>query len=788
MNKILDIATASSRSQLMWANEQWSWDKLARKLSVTHRTAESYDTYMSSPKPRQAEIKDIGGFVGGYLIDGHRKKGSVKYRQLLTLDIDYGYPDLWDDFTMFYPNSALVYSTHAHSIIAPRFRLLIPLDRPVNPEEYEAIGRKIGGVIGTKHLDRTTFQAERMMFWPSTARDGAYYFKRQEGEWLSADAVLAEYRDWRNVSEWPLCPTETDIIKSDLKRQEDPTEKEGMIGAFCRTYTISAAIDEFLPGVYVHAGDDRFTYCEGSTAAGAVCYEDKFLYSHHSTDPTSGQLVNAFDLVRIHKFGAEDKDPTLPIGKRPSFSLMNNLARRDANVIRELGIFNLNLPEGSDTKWLELLEVDKKGNYQPTIENFLLILRNDPKLKGKFASNEFDYLLYIRGEVPWNNSTKFREINDDDEAGLRHYFENEYGMYHSAKSRDAFDLACQDNSFHPVREYLGTLSWDGIPRLDTLFIDQLGVVDTAYTRAVTRKSLVAAVARVMKPGIKFDYMTVTIGNQGKGKSSLLRDLGGEWFSDTLDSVTGKEAYMQIQGVWMLEMAELSSIKKAEVETVKKFISAQKDRYRVPFAKHNATFHRQTVFFASTNEFSFLKDPTGNRRFWPLVVTRKYEPGTINPDPIWAEAVYRYEQGEALYLTEELEAMAANQQMAHTEIDERSGLVEGFLSMKLPSDWDKMASFERVSYISSYSEDDVKPDYITRNKVCAAEIWCELLNNKFPDMTPYNTKFIHAILMNMPGWVRGGSHSYKRYGTQRSYVRIDSMEEKVAAIEEEWAEL
>ena len=785
MNQILDIATATSRSQVMWSNEQYSWEKFVRKLSITHRTAEPYTTYMSSPKPRQAEIKDIGGFVGGYLLEGHRKKGSVKYRQLLTLDIDYGYPDLWDDFTMFYPNAALVYSTHAHSIVAPRFRLLLPLDRPVTPEEYEAIGRKIAGIIGTHCFDRTTFQAERMMFWPSTARDGIYYFKSQEGPWLSADSVLAEYRDWRNVSEWPLCPTETEIIKSDLKRQEDPTEKEGIIGAFCRTYSIAEAIEEFLPGLYTPAGGERYTYSEGSTAAGAICYDDKFMYSHHSTDPISGQLVNAFDLVRIHKFGAEDKDPSAPIGKRPSFSLMNALARKDANVVREIGVFNLDLPEGSDTEWLTYLEVDKRGNYQPTIDNFLLILRNDPRLKGKFASNEFDYLLYIRGEVPWEKSKQFREISDEDEAGMRHYFETEYGMYQVNKVKDAFSLACQDNSFHPVREYLGALMWDGVPRLDSLFIDQLGVPDTKYTRAVTRKSLVAAVARVMEPGIKYDTMVVMIGAQGKGKSSLLRDLGKEWFSDTLDSLAGKEAYMQIQGVWILEMAELSGMKKADVEVVKKFLSAQKDRYRVPFAKHNTTFKRQTVPFGSTNETSFLKDQSGNRRFWPLVVTKKYQPGSIAPDQIWAEAVYRYERGETLYLSEELEALAAQQQMEHTEADERAGMIERFLSIKLPEDWAEMSVYERISYVSAYDEREGK-GVVDRNRVCAAEIWCELLGNKFPEMTPYNTKFIHNILINMQGWKRVGSHSYKKYGTQRSYVRTGSVEDKVNSMEEEWA--
>lgn len=774
---LLDIAIANSRFQETWNQEQWSFDRLVKRLQFTHRTAESFATYSSSTKQRQMEIKDIGGFVGGYLIEGKRRKGFVKHRQLVALDIDFAYADLWSDFTTFYANSAICYSTHSHSIVNPRLRLLIPLDRPVGIEEYEAISRKIASIIGMKCFDRTTFAAERLMYFPSTSKDGDYYFRQQEGEWLSADEVLAEYTDWRNVAEWPLCPTESEIIKSDLKKQADPGEKEGVIGAFCRVYTIEEAMAEFIPGKYTSCGGDRFTYCEGTTAAGAVCYDDKFLYSHHSTDPCCAQLVNAFDLVRIHKFGHLDTDPNLPLGKRPSFGAMLNLARTDAGVVKEIGIFNLDIEEGQDTDWLDKMDVDKKGNYNQTIDNFLLILRNDPKLKNKFAYNEFDYLLYVK------DGQEMRTFADADDSALRLYFEKKYNLYHAAKCRDAFEIAAKDSAWHPVRDYLNTLTWDGIPRLDTLFIDQFGVVDTLYTRAATRKSLVAAVARVMDPGCKYDTMPVLIGSQGKGKSSLLRDLGHEWFSDTLDGVTGKEAYMQLQGVWIMEMAELSSIKNAEVEAIKKFLSAQKDRYRVPFAKNATTFKRQGVPFGSTNSETFLKDPTGNRRFWPLVVTKKYIPGTIDRDPIWAEAIHYYRQGETLYLTEELEAMAAVQQSAHAEADERHGLIHDFIEMKLPENWSEMSTWERTSYVSAREDKGT----VERTQVCAAEIWTELFKNNFAEMTPYNTKYIHNILQNMPGWEKGGTLNFKKYGNQRSYVRV-SVSDVAAMVAEQFFEL
>ena len=768
MTQLLDIATAKTRNQGIWRNEQISWESLVKRLSATRYTHESYADYVSAPKPRQDEIKDVGGFVGGYLIDGHRGKGFVKWRQIVTLDIDFGYSELWDDFIMYFPDvAAAVYSTHKHSVLSPRLRLVLPLDRPVDVEQYEAISRKIASVIGMQYFDRTTFQPYRLMYWPSTAKDGHYYFKEQKGVWLSADKVLEEYRDWKNVSEWPLCPTETDIIKTDLRRQEDPLTKEGLVGAFCRSYSISEAIEEFLPETYTHCEGDRYTYTQGTTAGGAIAYEDKFLYSHHATDPIGGLLCNAFDLVRIHKYGHEDLDKTLSPGKQPSFGKMVNLARTDPKVIHELGVFNLDpsVTEGENTEWLSKLETNKRGEYLSTIDNFKIILQNDPVLKGKFLLNEFDHRIYIKGSVPWDEGNKLREIQDADESGGRHRLESTYNIYHTAKYKDAFDIVSRENSFHPVKEYLLGLKWDGTPRLDTLFIDHLGVPDTTYARHATRKALTAAVARIMRPGIKFDYMIVTVGQQGKGKSSLFYDLGKEWFSDTLDSVTGKEAYIQLQGVWLLEMAELSGIKKAELEAVKNFITKREDRFRPPYGKHTVSYKRQVVPFGSTNDWSFLKDPTGNRRFWPLVVTKKYTPGTIDADPIWAEAVWRYKEGEALYLSEEVEKEAEQHQLLHTEADERAALISTYLDMPLPTNWDTMSRYERRAFIGAGEKGTVQ-----RTKVCIPEIWVEMLGHDIKEMSSYSTKYVHNIMASMGGWKRGGIMHFGMYGSQRGYVR------------------
>jgi putative DNA primase/helicase len=160
----IEIATGRSRHEKNWKNKELLWSDLVTKLSVTHRTPESHSEYLSSKRNRQDEIKDVGGFVGGYLTGGRRKAGSVMHRQLITLDIDAGKPGIWDDFTLMYDCAAVIYSTHKHSAETPRIRLIIPLDRPVMPDEYVAIGRRIAGEMGIEMFDNTGFQPERLMY------------------------------------------------------------------------------------------------------------------------------------------------------------------------------------------------------------------------------------------------------------------------------------------------------------------------------------------------------------------------------------------------------------------------------------------------------------------------------------------------------------------------------------------------------------------------------------------------------------------------------------------------
>jgi hypothetical protein len=307
----LIIATGKSRYETSWKNKKILWSALLARLQKSIETPETHAEYMQMPRDEQDRIKDTGGFVGGHLKGGHRRTGTVAARQILTLDLDFAPEDLAgeiiDSFAL--DCAMAIYSTHKHTPKKPRLRLIIPLDREVSPDEYEAIARKVAEKVGIDYFDDSTYQASRLMYWPSHPSDIEPYFWHYDAPVLKADDILAEYPDWTDTSYWPESSRMTGIRKKQADKQGDPTSKKGIVGAFCRAYDIPAVIDKFLADVYLPTSQpDRYTYAGGSTAAGLVIYEGgKFAYSNHATDPCGGQLCNAFDLVRVHKFGELDE-------------------------------------------------------------------------------------------------------------------------------------------------------------------------------------------------------------------------------------------------------------------------------------------------------------------------------------------------------------------------------------------------------------------------------------------------------------------------------------------------
>lgn len=787
-NGIIDLAVGMSARSKLWKNKKFQWSELVAKLSVTNKTNETFKEYMNASKEDQAKIKDVGGFVGGYLRGGKRSPQNVVHRQLMTLDIDFAHLDFWDDFCMQFDNAALLHGTHKYSEESPRYRLILPINREVTPDEYVAISRKIAGNLNIELFDNTTFETNRLMYWPSSPKDIEYYCVSQDGPWIDADEVLSTYIDWKDSSLWPTSAKQIERVKSTAEKQQDPEEKKGIVGAFCRTFTISQAIEKYLPEVYIPTENGRYTYSKGTTASGVITYDDKFCFSHHGTDPTSGILCNAFDMVRIHKFGHLDKDHTDKGQKAKSYSAMVDFAREDKEVKKIIASENITesrydfaeelSPDGSEENvdWMSELEIDGKGSYLSSATNLNLIFSNDIRLKGLFKQNSFNCKKYIFKTTPWRKIPFPEPVKDVDYSGVRNYIESIYGIVGTLKIDDALSLEFEKNSFHPVRNYLENLTWDGLERVNTLLINYFGVIDNVYTREAIRKQLVGAVGRIFKPGIKFDSVLTLIGPQGTGKSTFIKKLGLSWFSDTFMTVHGKEALEQIQGAWLIEMAELSGLRKAEVEAIKHFISKQEDVFRPAYARATETYPRQCIFFGTTNKKDFLRDPSGNRRFLPIDINAEARTKNVwsdltkeEIDQIWAEAVELFNAGEKLYLSKEAEHLAKLEQAEHSEVDERKGLIEGYLDKKLPSNWETGYDiFARQTYLSEYKQVEKSHE---RDYVCIAEIWCECLSKEKENMDRYKTREINDILRSLEGWEQSKStKNFSLYGKQKYYTR------------------
>ena len=781
-NAQLDVALGNNRKTKTWKNQPLPWSELLARMEAVVRTSETVAEYKAMNRDQQSEIKDVGGFVGGYCNNGSRS--DIRHRSLVCLDADFATPELWDDWVMFYGGAGAVYSTHKHTPEKPRLRLVIPLSRNVSPDEYQAIGRRVAATLGIDQFDDTSYQPQRVMYWPSASRDGEFVFQYHDGPFLDPDAVLATYHDWRDVSAWPVSSRVTDVVKKTASKQKDPLEKPGLIGAFCRAYSIEEAIAEFVPD-YVPGTDGRYTFAGGTTADGIVTYDGKFSYSHHATDPASMMLCNAWDLVRLHKYAALDVDcdPLAPVSSRPSYKAMSELASGDERVkaqivtdrLAEAGEdFAAPVPDSTaDANWQTKLKLTAQGGIASCIENVVVILNGDPSLSGCVGFNEMTHNIVAVRSLPWRKVRGESQWTDADDADLRYYLERVYGLTGKDKIFDGLNVVAMARKFHPVRDYLDGCVWDGVPRLERLLVDFLGADDTPYTRAVTRKALVAAVARIHRPGCKFDYMLTLRGRQGLGKSALIAKLGGAWFSDSFTTLQGKDAFEQVQGVWIMEIGELASMKKAEVESIKLYLSKQVDRFRPAYGRRIQEFPRQCIFIGTTNEEHFLRDRTGNRRFW--VVDTPHTPSRdmwseLTPAvvaQVWAEAAAYYKKGEALYLPAELEAAARAVQETYEEENPKVGIVAQYLDRLLPETWRSMDLYARRMWLEGSEVGTVE-----RTTVCSLEIWAEALGQSPDRMDRYASADVRDIMSRLPQWRHQGHAKITAgpYGRQRYYKK------------------
>ena len=823
----LTISTANSRTSTHWTNS------LTTKQDITARIYEpialdmTQDEYQALPKTERDKAKDHGGYVLGHLRGGRRRKGHVHNRSAITLDID-NLPASTNLPAVLQEQldcAWLAHTTTSHTPDQPRWRVIIWLSRNVTPDEYTALARRAAQDInpGLTWLDQTTYQPERFMYWPAATTDGDYQAHVSTGRQdLDVDAWLDRFPDWTDITTWPGMTTDdaeraARAQKSGGKYQ-DPREKPGMIGAFNRAYPITKAITTFLADVYKPGTmKDRWTYQGGTSTNGLIVYDNNTIaYSQHATDPACEQRCTAFDLVRIHKYGDLDDDaaPGTPVNKLPSYVAMTEFATNDratklenaketVEKINEVFTIVPDAEAGKSTtdaagtdkpskdaapsnEWVADLEMTKGGEIKDTFDNFVMIFTHDHHYNHISLDAHAGTLAVTDPQaLPWKQVKE--GWSETDMAQLKQSIAATYGgLYAPTKMQDALAATAAARAFHPVRDYFHHLPpWDGIERLDTLLVDYLGAEDTAYTRAVTRKTLVAAVRRTLRPGTKFDQVLTLVGPQGIGKSTIWSKLAGQWFSDdmTISDMKDKTAAEKLAGNIIVEIAELAGMRKTEAESVKAFISRTTDKFRPAYGRTVEVYPRECILVATTNATDgFLRDPTGNRRWWAVNVAghghanvHKLDQATI--DQIWAEAKMREKKGESLYLEGDVAQAATAAQTEAAESDDRTGIVAEYLDKVLPANWDTLPLGARRIYLDGgilpgeYKQSNMWEHAGPRETVSKIEIWAECFGRDPDAMKRSDSYDIAAIMAQIDGWENTGtSKRLPIYGKQRVFTR------------------
>lgn len=402
------------------------------------------------------------------------------------------------------------------------------------------------------------------------------------------------------------------------------------------------------------------------------------------------------------------------------------------------------------------VEYDKDGNEKSrkliqNVKNFEIVLENDGRFRDKIKFDEFSQQTYLMGNTPWEDSrNNYRAWSSFDDSALFSILQSDYGLTGRNDYFDAVKNVAMRHRFHPVRELLDSLEWDEQEHIRKLLPDYLGTEDSDYNYQVWRLWMLGAVSRIYHPGCKFDYTVILQGRQGLGKSTFLQlmALNDGWFNDSLDSLDSDKAAQSLMGSWIIELAELKSLARTAggVDSVKRFLTATQDKYRVPYERRADIFFRQSVFAGTTNKSDFLQDETGNRRFL-IVQTGVKEPKKSLFDPqamddikaAWAEAVHIYKtEKPKLLLPESCKKRAEELQAESMADDGKVGIIQEYLSDK--------------------------------HRTCAIEIWQKALNESGRP-AKWQASEINNIILSLPDWERiPNPVKFGEYGSQRGFRR------------------
>lgn len=869
----LRIAEVKTGQRGRATNKNVTWEQLCERLGPSRLQIDQQHTieqFLALPLDEQNRLKDLGSFVGGPFRDGIRKNANLEARYVLTLDIDTTTPgqiaDLKDGMVGLTDYEFVAYSTRRHTPEKPKYRIVLPLTRPVSRDEFAALSRIVGSTYADTvsasmdAIDNVSFTYAQIMYLPAICRGSEFDYFRNFGQLVDPDKVLEAWGPWQDWTQLPHSDKRKAVRPSSAKKAEDPTTKKGIVGNFCRAYTVPQAIEKFLPKIYTigeaAGGKQRYTYAPGTSTNGAIVEDDGlFLFSHHGSDPCGERLVNAFDLVRINLYGDQDREvneneetPT----RMPSYKAFVEFLKDDAptrkqaaearydvvamfedvddedddglgddvdstdiiddglgDEIEDDGLSDELGPvkktkkkkaavEEDDTDWIaNELDLETNGEIKVTLTNLAIILHRDPRFKGMPASNKMSRSVVARkslrsrmGIVP---TIKLVDKMDGDpwskdyDTSIRAILEapagkgkSGYGLRVTDRDLDAaVNLAAAHNKFHPVVDYLEKQVWDGKERVETLFIDYFGTPDTPYHRETAMLFCVAAVARAIEPGHKFDFAPIVEGLQGKRKTTFISTLAlGRWYIGLSGDMADRKLMVeQMLKSWIVELPELAGLYKSEVQDTKAFISATEDTVRLSYERRADVYKRGQVFFGSTNDAEYLKDPTGNRRFWPIkcyVDTIDTDKLAVEIHQIWAEATDRYKKWRKrqpkgdlpLYLSDEANTEAKEAQddaRIETNSDALSSMIEQWLDEPVnPSG--------RPSIDDTFDEMDGVEQRYQRVMVCGVQIWKEYFSR---DIAHYDNKaqqMVSTAMRRLEGWSQGQRETIDGYGRQRTFVR------------------
>lgn len=786
------------------------------------RTREKYSEYTSADKMTKLNIKDVGGFIGGETEGNKRINGIRITRQLLTLDIDTRSPNVLDYIKRNVNFYCMVHTTHSHNPDENRYRIIAPLSREVNADEYEALGRRIAYSIENTRseswkglFDETTFQANRLMFFPSVSADGEYICEllnldmlAEEQPIIDVDEILSEYLDKNDIYEW-FKPekVDTEQIGKNTLQNKNPLKAKGMVGAFNRTYSISQAIEKFLPHVYTKERNGRYTYTGGdSHGGGMILNNDTIFYSHHGTDPANLYYRSAFDLVRIHLFGNYDNQFTPEkeleekfLEKTDSFKRMIEFCRSIPEVVEHsdsnISLRNkLERQEAYIDEHFTDMEEEKPAKEKEKVEDNSWLVKLDgvksqmAKLdiifsKDKTVGNLF-YFDTFRDNICFNRKPhwhrQFKEgmaLTDKDMAHIRAHLDKVYDIRGERQIDDAIVVEADKIQKNKVIDWFDSLVWDKKPRLETFFNEFFKVPLNPFTRVAFKHWLVGAVSRIYEAGAPMDLLLIIKGKQGIGKSLFFKRLatpdfskpGDHLYSDTkIDFNKAKDSYEQLEGIWIYEWKELAGMSMSDQESIKAFVDKTEDKFRRSYGRRNVEIKRRVAFGGSTNDNAPLRDRTGNRRFLVMdsgleqnecYIKDKTKFSQEYRDQLLAEAIELYHSGYDIFeWTEEQLSWWERSNESNLAENDFMGRISSYLEMKRPKSWYSMSVEQMKYYMQKYDFDknengDVMyddEDLETATKTCIPELWQIALGQRDLTINRYQRELIYQSI-ELLGW-------------------------------------